>query len=172
MEPERDTKEITKTANRTNRRAVRAIVIPFDTKKVPTAKQLVDAQDDTSKSKEMPEDPFLALAAEGRVIEAPFDMLTLAMLSEHNTELGQCIEAMIENIEGFGAYRKRMVGSSPQSGQGYRGLQPYPFLSDATWCPGSGGNRGQSKGAQVAEGWQGGGGRDQDLAALSVECAE
>jgi PBSX family phage portal protein len=54
------------------------------------------------KTSELPGDPFLALLKEGTVIEPPFDMLTLAMLPEHNTEMGQCIEAMEVNIEGFG----------------------------------------------------------------------
>lgn len=50
----------------------------------------------------MPEDPFSALSSKGQALEPPFDMLTLAMLPEHNSELGQCIEAMEVNIEGFG----------------------------------------------------------------------
>ncbi len=50
----------------------------------------------------LPEDPFEGMSASGRIIEPPFDMLTLSMLSEHNSELGQCIEAMEVNIEGTG----------------------------------------------------------------------
>lgn len=54
------------------------------------------------KPKGLPEDPWEALTLEGRVIEPPFDMLTLAMLPEHNTELTPCVEAMEQNIDGFG----------------------------------------------------------------------
>jgi len=53
-------------------------------------------------SNAVPDDPLDALAHAGKVIEAPFDLLTLAMLPEHNSELGQCIEAMETNIEGYG----------------------------------------------------------------------
>jgi len=38
----------------------------------------------------------------GKAIAPPFDPLLLAQLPENNTELGQCIEAMEVNIEGFG----------------------------------------------------------------------
>lgn len=84
-------------SNRSNRRAVRAIVFPVQ-------KQFLDKKknDDPAKSKELPEDPFSALSAEGKIIEPPFDLLTLAMLSEHNSELGQCVTAMESNIDGFG----------------------------------------------------------------------
>jgi len=57
-------------------------------------------------SKILPEDPFQVLASEGKIIEPPFDLLTLAMLPEHSSELGQCIEAMMVNIEGFGHRQK------------------------------------------------------------------
>ncbi len=36
------------------------------------------------------------------LIAPPFDMLTLSMLPEHSSELGQCVEAMEVNIEAFG----------------------------------------------------------------------
>jgi PBSX family phage portal protein len=49
-----------------------------------------------------PEDPFSGLIGSNLVIEPPFDMLTLATLSEHSGELGQCIEAMEVNIDGTG----------------------------------------------------------------------
>jgi PBSX family phage portal protein len=48
------------------------------------------------------EDPFTSFAQRGLVIESPFDMLTLAMLPEQNSELTQTIEAMTTNIEGTG----------------------------------------------------------------------
>lgn len=47
-------------------------------------------------------DPVSALLQSGDVIEPPFDMLTLAMLEEQNSELRQCFDALEINIEGFG----------------------------------------------------------------------
>lgn len=47
-------------------------------------------------------DPLSALQEHGKVIEPPFDLLTLAMLSEQSSELNQCVEAMEMNVEGFG----------------------------------------------------------------------
>lgn len=47
-------------------------------------------------------DPFQQLLEQGRVIEPPFDLMTLAMLPEHSSELGQCIDAMEINISGTG----------------------------------------------------------------------
>lgn len=73
---------------------VRALIIPI-------------RKDDTTPrgagpSKEAPEDPLEGLAEQGQIIEPPFDLLTLSMLQEHNSELGQCIAAMETNIDGFG----------------------------------------------------------------------
>lgn len=57
---------------------------------------------DSGPSKQLGDDPFAQVADEGRVIETPFDMLTLSMLTEHSTEMGQCVDAMEVNIDGFG----------------------------------------------------------------------
>jgi len=67
---------------------------------IPITKQL--AKGEPGKSQAVPQDPFHSLAVKGTVIEPPFDMLTLAMLPEHSSEMEQCIEAMETNIEGFG----------------------------------------------------------------------
>lgn len=48
------------------------------------------------------DDPFQPLIETGRLVEPPFDMITLAMLSEHSSELNQCIEAMEINISATG----------------------------------------------------------------------
>lgn len=57
----------------------------------------------TGESKELPPDDLLAgLTNDGRVIAPPFDKLVLAMLPEQSTELGQVIDAMKINIDGFG----------------------------------------------------------------------
>lgn len=85
---------------KSNRRAVRALVIPLDRGKIlPISKQV---EDKTGQSKELPEDPWDVLAREGDIVEPPFDLLTLSLLPEHSTEMGQCIEAMVSNIDGFG----------------------------------------------------------------------
>ncbi len=47
-------------------------------------------------------DPFQPLLEAGRVVEPPFDMITLSMLGEHSSELKQCVEAMEINISGTG----------------------------------------------------------------------
>ena len=71
-----------------------------------TQKQTMDVTKDAGtvggKSKQLEEDPFEALSAAGQLIEPPFDLLTLALLPENNTELGPCVETMEVNIEGFG----------------------------------------------------------------------
>ena len=83
-----------------NQSAVRAIVIPMPAeKRAPLKKQL---EDQTGQSKELPDDPFESLIKEGQVLESPFDLLTLSMLPEHSSELSQCIDAMVANIDGFG----------------------------------------------------------------------
>lgn len=99
-----DLSEGSAASNSVNRRAVKATVIGIRKNKVPTAKEVIkaDAEDEPGQSKQLAEDPFEALLRSGRLIAPPFDMLTLAMLPEHNTELNQCIEAMEVNIEGFG----------------------------------------------------------------------
>jgi len=82
-------------SGRSARRNVRALVFPI-------RKQESITETAKGKSKQLPEDPLENLIETGEVIEPPFEMLTLAMLSEHSTELGQCIAAMETNIEAFG----------------------------------------------------------------------
>lgn len=74
----------------------RVIEIPVEKHIDPSTKN--DPQPETK----VGEDPFHELEHRGLIIVPPFDPLTLAMLREHSTELGQCIEAMSVNIEGFG----------------------------------------------------------------------
>ncbi len=52
--------------------------------------------------KEIANDPWKYLQNQGSIIEPPFDLLTLAVMPENNTELGPCIDAMSVNVEGFG----------------------------------------------------------------------
>lgn len=50
----------------------------------------------------MSPDTDTQLMTDNSVIEPPFDLLTLAMLPEHSSEMNQCIETMENNIDGFG----------------------------------------------------------------------
>ena len=52
-------------------------------------------------SRKMATDPFEGSYGEG-IIEPPYDLDWLARLPEHSNILGQCIEAMETNIDGFG----------------------------------------------------------------------
>lgn len=85
---------------KTNQRAMRDVRMSRFVALVDTTKRFDDVE--PGKSQDLPEDPFSAMAAEGEVIEPPFDTLTLAMLPEHSSELNQCVESMQINIEGFG----------------------------------------------------------------------
>lgn len=49
-----------------------------------------------------PEDPWETLAAEGRIVQAPFDLFSLSQLREQSSELGQCVDAMVANIDQLG----------------------------------------------------------------------
>lgn len=48
------------------------------------------------------DDPLTRLEREGKIVQPPFDVLTLAVMPENSTELGPCIDAMAVNIESFG----------------------------------------------------------------------
>lgn len=99
-------REATATSNAVNKRAlnkVRAFVIDVR-KGAASANGLTEASADIAPgaSEALPEEPFNALGHKGRVILPPFDLLTLAMLPENSSELGQCIETMETNIEATG----------------------------------------------------------------------
>jgi PBSX family phage portal protein len=86
-------------ANHSAMRRVRARIIEMDVSK---SSGLTSSTAEPGKSEATPEEPFSVLARKGNIIEPPFDMLTLAMLVEHNSELGQVIDAMETNIDGTG----------------------------------------------------------------------
>ena len=76
-----------------NRRTLKALVIG------PVLKQNLT----TGKTKEIPEDDLLLkLTADEKLIDPPFEKLVLAMLPEQSTEMGPVIDAMVQNIDGFG----------------------------------------------------------------------
>jgi len=77
--------------------SVRARIIEVQTQKDFTADP-----SSPGKSKKENTDPVTKLVKSGQALQPPFDLLTLSMLPEHSTELGQCIEAMEGNIDGFG----------------------------------------------------------------------
>lgn len=83
--------------------SVRALVIAPDIKAL-KAKMNSGVPDLTNvETKELPPDEMmLTLTRDGKLIEPPFDKLTLATLPENSTTLRQCIEAMEVNIAGFG----------------------------------------------------------------------
>lgn len=54
------------------------------------------------KSTSVNNDPLYTLSETGKVIEPPYDLLSLTLLLENNTELNQCIEVMEVNIDSFG----------------------------------------------------------------------
>lgn len=84
---------VAKKGDNVNKRALRALVFPV--KKSHT-------NSSAAHTKQLPEDPFENLTAGGNILEPPFNLLSLSMLPEQNTELNQVIEAMETNIEGFG----------------------------------------------------------------------
>lgn len=98
------TQQRQKSASR-NKSALRCLVIPMR-KRGETVKQ---EDPEPGHSKSVTEDPFTALSGHGDIIEPPFDLLTLAMLNEHNTELTPVVEAMETNIEGFGYHLRCRV---------------------------------------------------------------
>ncbi|AYO30606.1 phage portal protein [Biomaibacter acetigenes] len=53
-------------------------------------------------SNKIEEDPFVGLYGQGIAIEPPYDLRILSMLPEYSNILGQCIDAMETNIDGFG----------------------------------------------------------------------
>lgn len=98
-------------SDRRNRMALRLICMPVEE----IQKQAAPTDVEPGKSKAVTEDPFVGLAANGRIIEPPFHMLSLAMLPEQNTELTPVIESMETNIEGFGHILQSRVDPSEAS---------------------------------------------------------
>jgi PBSX family phage portal protein len=81
------------------KRSVGARVIEVNTTKANGATTSTAAPNPTETNSE---EPFTALSDAGRIIEPPFDLLTLAMLCENSSELNQVVEAMEVNIEAYG----------------------------------------------------------------------
>jgi PBSX family phage portal protein len=64
-------------------------------------------------SNKLEEDPFAGLYGEGGVIEPPYDLRVLTLLPEYSNILGQCIDAMETNIDGFGFTLEPAEGVTP-----------------------------------------------------------
>ena len=86
---------INKQTNNPNNNALNAIIIKSE------------GEDGT---KAILEDPFKDY---DNLVRPPYHLLTLSMLRENSSELGQCIDAMITNIDGFG-YRLVPKNESPK----------------------------------------------------------
>ncbi len=112
---ESKTLQVTESSDGVNRQAVRATVIGLRKREVPAVKDIQEG-DDVGRSKELTEDPFEGLTQDGTVIDPPFDLLTLAMLPEHNTELTPIVETMETNIESFGhRFPPRIQTDAPEN---------------------------------------------------------
>lgn len=101
----RDTQQgASKTGERRNKQALRALILPMRKDATPdlTPNEMATPADEPGWSKAVSEDPFQELGLQGNVLLPPFDLFTLAMLPEHNSELTPVIETMETNIDGFG----------------------------------------------------------------------
>lgn len=97
MEAKAATLNASKEADQANKGALREIRA-----RVIEIRKAAPQPGEPPKSEAVSDDPFSSLTEAGRIIEPPFDMLTLAMLGEHSSELGQCVEAMEMNIDATG----------------------------------------------------------------------
>lgn len=117
IQKQREAAAVSNGANKRGLRKVRAIVIDVR-KGAAAAHGLTSDKSGPGQSEALPEEPFHALGHRGKLILPPFDMLTLAMLPENSSELGQCIAAMETNIDATGhrfASRLRMDDVTPTS---------------------------------------------------------
>lgn len=93
----------TNSGENANRKALRSIrVRTFGEDVQKSANGITEGGGTPTESQALPEEPFHALSHKGLVVEPPFDMLTLAMLPEHSSELNQCVEAMETNVDATG----------------------------------------------------------------------
>jgi PBSX family phage portal protein len=92
----------TKEAHKANQGAVRAFVVSIKKQAGGAPTDHYAGTTASGMSTAVTTDPILSMINEGKVIEPPFDMLVLSMLPEQNTEMNQCVEAMMNNIDGFG----------------------------------------------------------------------
>ncbi len=93
---------IEKAANVSNSKTNQIVVRKLRARVLGGREDVNKQKKEPGKSQSIPQDPFHSLAAAGTVIEPPFDMLTLAMMPEHNGEMTPCLDAMQVNIDGFG----------------------------------------------------------------------
>lgn len=70
----------------TNKRVMRSIIIKAQ-------------GDETGDSNEIEDKPWVNV---NDIVEPPYSLLTLSMLRENSTELQQCVDAMVTNIDSFG----------------------------------------------------------------------
>lgn len=82
--------------------AVAGLGVPDVSQPVPVEKNAAMAGTTTPKSTLNEPDQVSALYEAGRVIQPPYNLLSLATLREYSSELWQCLDAMSTNIEGYG----------------------------------------------------------------------
>lgn len=119
IDKQREAAATSNAANKAGLRKVRALVIDVR-KDAGGAANGITSGGKPGASEALPEEPFNALGHKGKVILPPFDMLTLSMLPENSSELGQCVEAMETNIDATGhrfVSRLRMDDITPTSGE-------------------------------------------------------
>jgi len=77
------------------RRKVKAVVIE-------NPERIAKKQDKELGTSKQVEEELSRLITTGRAIDPPFDLFVLSTMSEYNSEMGPCIDAMKTNIDGFG----------------------------------------------------------------------
>ena len=92
------TKEIVKR----NVHALRATVIGLSRVRKQGLKKQAGSGTSAGESKAKEVDPWTTLERERKIVPPPYDLLTLAVMPENNTELGPAIDAMTINVESFG----------------------------------------------------------------------
>jgi PBSX family phage portal protein len=109
MTQEQSTHKRANDANQTALRNARVVALIDVSKRRGVSLENVDIEKRTATTDGTPgktttinDDPLGTMTERGDIIESPFDMLSLAMLPEYSSELGQCVESYQVNIEGNG----------------------------------------------------------------------
>jgi len=84
-----------------NKRAMRALVIGVD-----------KVAETDAESQQILDDPFKTEYLGNKIIAPPYNLQVLSTMYENSSELGQCLDAMEINIEGFGFHLRRAIKDS------------------------------------------------------------
>lgn len=85
----------------TRRRKVKALIVNDSVQALTTESVEKQGDKELGSSKQV-ESEIKSLISSGQAIDPPFDMFVLSTMSEYNSEMGPCIDAMKTNIDGFG----------------------------------------------------------------------